>query len=893
MKLPSLILLPIAMLIALAAAPAAATADPQNPRGAAGPAAHPDGNKAYEHIRFLASDALKGRSSGTAGYRKAAEYVAGKFKELGLQPAGDKGSWFQEVEIKDYQEFLQPIRLEITSPGRRSYFPGYGRDFQPVAGTGSGTVKGRLAFAGYGVVSDKAGWNDYEGLDARGRIVMILGGAPAGMDPEERKRWSLEEKVKVAVARGAIGLILMNPAAAGQRLTTVQRQTGSIEKKGACPPGFIVVRAARGFCDDAFYVAGKSWRYNASRLMREKKPFPLAIDTAALMEVHSILDSRTAPNVIGLMPGVDPTLKDEYIVFGGHLDHLGVGMDGFTYNGADDNATSIATILEVLRVLKANNFKPRRSLVFGAWMGEELGLRGSAWYTEHPPFPLEKTALYMNIDMVGTGDTDLWVGGLYEFPDLFNLIRQGLDPELQKKMNARLQYKGSDHTSFELKGVPAISLRSGAPLTPELDDEHPEYHLPGDKAEYIRPELLQEAAEYHCRVINTLANTDQELVDPEYFTGYIHRDATVIDMHCDTISRYIAGEDLKQDLPTGHIDIPKLKRGSVDLQVFASYVAVPRTDVDKMTAAKRAFDQIDATHRLIAENPNDLALVLNPGEVMPLKGSNKTGILIAIEGGYAIENDLSLLRSFYRAGVRLMTLTHWNRTDWADASGDEKAELGGLTPFGEQVVREMNKLGMIIDVSHAHDETFWDVLRVSTKPVVASHSCARGLSDHFRNLSDDMLKALAKNGGVVGINFAVGFLNADIDKKQNEILSELGRKYGLPENPLTWDKADPEARSTVLKETRRRMSQYEGMVDAKTVVNHIDHIVKVTGSADYVGLGSDFDGIEMTPKGLENIGKIGAITEELRARGYKESDIRKILGGNFLRVFRAVSQNPS
>ena len=236
-------------------------------------------------------------------------------------------------------------------------------------------------------------------------------------------------------------------------------------------------------------------------------------------------------------------------------------------------------------------------------------------------------------------------------------------------------------------------------------------------------------------------------------------------MHCDTISRYMAGEDLTKDLATGHIDIPKLKKGSVDLQVFAAYVAVPRNETEKHGAAKRAFDQIDAIHKLIGENPNDLALVLRPAEVVPLKYTNKTGILIAIEGGYAIENDLSLLRSFYKAGVRLMTLTHWNRTDWADASGDEKAELGGLTEFGEQVIREMNRLGMIIDVSHAHDETFWDVLRVSTKPVVASHSCARALCNHFRNLTDDMLRALAKNGGVVGINFAPGFLSAGLRKK--------------------------------------------------------------------------------------------------------------------------------
>jgi len=849
-----------------------------------------------EHLRLLTAPAMKGRRSGTVEYRRAAEYMAARFKEYGLRPAGDNGSWFQEVELKDYKEFLQPVRLEITAPVRRIYFPGRGRDFQPLEGTGSGIVKGKLAFAGYGIASPDAGWNDYEGIDAGGRIVMVLAGAPEWFGAGGKKEWTIEKKIQTAAASGAVGMIEMDLAIPGRPLRTVARASSSLATGDACPKNFIVVRASASFCDDAFYVAGRSWRYHASSMLRDRKPGPLAIDASVEMEVHAIWDNRTAPNVIGVMPGSDPRLKDEYLVLGGHLDHLGVGTDGFVYPGADDDASSAAAILEVLRVLQANRFEPRRTLVFCAWMGEEMGLKGSTWYTEHPAFPLDRTALYMNIDMVGTGDTDLWVGGLYEFSELFDLIREGLDPEMQRKLHARLQYRGSDHTSFRRKGVPWISLRTGNPLTPELDDEHPEYHQPGDLPDYIRPELLELAADYHCQIITHLANTDRKLLDPIHLTRFIHRDNTVVDLHCDTIGRYMNGEDLTLDLPAGHIDIPKLKRGSVDLQVFAAYVGVPRSEQDKMTAAKRAFDQIDAIHKFVSENPEDLAIVRDPSEVAPLKNENKTGVLIAIEGGYAIENDLGLLRSFYRSGVRLMTLTHWNRTDWADASGDERAELGGLTPFGEEVVREMNRLGMIIDVSHVHDETFWDVLRLTSQPVVASHSCARGLSDHFRNLSDDMLQALAKNGGVIGINFAPGFLNAELDKKQGEALAEIAAKYGVPPSPAAWEKVDPKVREKIMAELAARTAEFEkavGVVDVRTVVNHIDHVVKVTGSADHVGLGSDYDGIGAPPRGLENIGKIMAVTEELSARGYKEEDIRKILGENFLRVFRAVARADS
>jgi membrane dipeptidase len=369
------------------------------------------------------------------------------------------------------------------------------------------------------------------------------------------------------------------------------------------------------------------------------------------------------------------------------------------------------------------------------------------------------------------------------------------------------------------------------------------------------------------------------------------KDAFVVDLHCDTIGRVLAGEDLRQDLPQGHIDLPKLRRGGVGLEVFACYVPVPQTDADKHQAAHKAIAQIESVHQLAGENPDNLEVVLTAADVGRLRTTGKTLVLIGIEGGYAIENDLRLLRAFYREGVRLMTLTHWNRTDWADASGDAAAELGGLNAFGESVVREMNRLGMIIDVSHAHDETFWDVLRISSAPVVASHSCCRALSEHHRNLSDEMLKALAKNGGMIGINFYPAFLNADIEKRQMALLAEVAAKHGLPGSWQDLMKIEPARRDPVLEEYKIRSAALElPRVDIKTVVDHIDHVVRVTGNADHVGLGSDFDGMSETPVGLENIGELPRLTAELLARRYNDGDVRKILGGNFLRVFQAVEK---
>lgn len=846
----------------------------------------PHGKRAWEHTNILASDQFKGRKSGTPEYLKAAEYVAKKMTEYGLQPGGDDGTYFQPVKFKGWQHVEPPMRLEITTPKQITFAPGRSRDFLPNRGTGSGIVKGQLVFAGYGLQTKTYEWDDYAGLNIEGKIVLLVPGAPEFMEKLPKIKKTTNDKIKTAVEKGAAGVLFMN---IGDGLKGRRYLEGA--RKGTCPEGFVVLTANERALDEIFYSAGLSWRTLISQTLRKKHSITTSLDATVEMEVHFIEEDREAPNILGIIPGRHPELKEEYILVGGHLDHLGVGMDGVIYNGADDNAASVAVILELARVFQAYKFRPARSIVFAAWAGEELGLIGSKLYTQHPIYPLEKTVVYMNMDMVGCGDDDLYAGGMWEFADFYDILKQNMSDTFKEKLRYRLDYRGSDHTSFLNKGVTSISLRTGNPLTRGLEDEHPEYHRPGDDPSLIQPELLELAAEYYRELIEFLANTEQNLLDPIHHINFLHKNSMLVDMHCDTISRHLRGVDLTQDNDRGHIDIPKLKQGAVDLQVFACYVGPPRDEAQKNQAAKRAFDQIDAVHELVENNPEDLLLVTEYEDLRKLRGTRKTGVLIGIEGGYAIENDIRLLRSFYRSGVRLMTLTHWLDTSWADASGDPDPQLGGLTELGEQVVREMNKLSMIIDLSHAHDETFWDVLAITEDPVIASHSCCRALSEHHRNLSDEMLEALAKNGGVIGINYSPGFLDADSANKLDALRSELLEKYGLPEDRREFAQADPEAREKFRTEYRVRSEELQKTlprVDVKTVVDHIEHVIKVTGNANHVGLGSDFDGIGRTPEGLEHAGKLAGITAELVRRGHKDSDIQKILGGNFLRVFQKV-----
>jgi membrane dipeptidase len=295
-------------------------------------------------------------------------------------------------------------------------------------------------------------------------------------------------------------------------------------------------------------------------------------------------------------------------------------------------------------------------------------------------------------------------------------------------------------------------------------------------------------------------------------------------------------------------------------------------------AARVALEQIDLIHRYTERSPT-LEMAYTAADVRRIHQHHKIASLIGIEGGHAIENSLGALRQFYALGVRYMTLTHVNTIDWADAATDS-AKHGGLTPFGEEVVREMNRLGMLVDLSHVSDETMRDALRVSQAPVIFSHSSARAIADHPRNVPDDVLAMLRTNGGVVMTNFYSAFTDPQAARIMHDMVGvERGFKTEHPNDPAAvdslmaaWRAAHPIPRGTV-----------------STVADHVDHLVKVAG-IDHVGLGSDFDGISSTPVGLEDVSTFPNLTAELLRRGYSDGDVKKILGLNVLRVMEQAEQ---
>lgn len=328
--------------------------------------------------------------------------------------------------------------------------------------------------------------------------------------------------------------------------------------------------------------------------------------------------------------------------------------------------------------------------------------------------------------------------------------------------------------------------------------------------------------------------------------------------------------DLSKRLDSGQTDIPRLREGGVKAQFWSVYIPS-----EQPNPARTVLDQIDLVYRMCERYPNDFTLATSADEVEAAVKAGKIASLIGIEGGIAIEDDLAMLRDFARLGARYMTLTHNKTLGWADAATDDPKH-GGLSPFGDRVVREMNRLGMFVDISHVSPDTMDDVLRISKAPVIASHSSARAIADHPRNVPDAILKQIPANGGVIMVNFYSGFVVPEAVKQNRESRAELMKKHPDPaayrKAQIEYNQSHPIPRGTV-----------------KDVADHIEHMIKVAG-VDHVGIGSDFDGITAWPVGLEDVSDYPRLTEELLRRNLSETDIHKILGGNVLRAFRKVGQ---
>jgi membrane dipeptidase len=368
----------------------------------------------------------------------------------------------------------------------------------------------------------------------------------------------------------------------------------------------------------------------------------------------------------------------------------------------------------------------------------------------------------------------------------------------------------------------------------------------------------------------------------------IHKRAVAVDMHADTTQRLVDENlDISQRLADGHLDAARMKEGGLDAQFFSIWVEPDLYGGGGPTAVRRADEQIAAVRALAEKHPETWELATTAADIRRIAGQGKLAALMGIEGGYPVDEKIENLERYYRAGVRYMTLTWSVSLNWAGSSGDEKGKGLGLNEFGRQVVREMNRLGMMIDVSHVSDKTFWDTINTSTKPVIATHSACRAIAKVPRNLDDEMIRALAKKGGVVCVPFYPEFIEPGWGEKRKQVDAQIAAEV---QQASAQESGGPGRKKMARDRVRRR--EYARRLPPVTVsrlVDHIDHIVKLVG-VDHVGVGSDFDGILATLSDLPTVAEFPNLTKELLRRGYSEEDVDKILGGNVLRLMEQVEQ---
>ncbi len=365
----------------------------------------------------------------------------------------------------------------------------------------------------------------------------------------------------------------------------------------------------------------------------------------------------------------------------------------------------------------------------------------------------------------------------------------------------------------------------------------------------------------------------------------ITREAILIDTHNDVPSNTIDGYDIGAPNPKAQTNLARMN-GFLGAEFFAVFVDAEY--VNGNHAANRTLQMIDTVKTdIIHRYPGDFVFATTADEIVRAHNEHKIAALMGIEGGHAIEDSLRLLRDYYALGIRYMTLTHFNTNNWADAQGDadnpQVHHHGGLTPFGKDVVREMNRLGMMVDISHTADTTFYDAIATSSAPIIASHSSCRALDDHTRNMTDDMIRALAKNGGTIQINFECSYLSQRYNDASKPLMAKLMPRYREAQKI-----ADPAAREAAIAALMKEGASIPPAT-LQDVVAQIDHAVKI-GGIDHVGIGTDFDGSTCVPEDLDSYSKFPALTRALLEKGYSADDIKKIYGGNILRVMRAVEQ---
>ncbi len=690
-----------------------------------------EGQTILNYIKVLADNSMEGRKSGLEGARKAENYIAGKFKEWGIEPAGENNGYFQNIFIEFFN--IEPgVNFEIlTDRKNRKFF--YGDDWSIQKFSGSGDFESEIVFVGYGIHAPEKGYDDYSGVNIKDKIVLFRTGLPTKLEKKLKEESKIENRIKAAQKLGAKGALIFSDSSQGRffRLRL---------KKEIYKPDFVILRIKDNVVNFIFEDLPTEIRYLFSEIDKKLKPMSFETGTKARIHVKTTFDEkRIAKNILGKISGIDKNLKDEYVMIGAHMDHLGINPLGEVMNGANDNASGTSVVMEIARVMKLNKIKPKRTIIFCLWGAEEQGLLGSKYYTEHPLYSLEKTIAYFNLDMVGHGNGKVNFRGIYYGPEIWEFLKKNLEKDIMEYVNpGRGGPGGSDHTYFLRNGVPGFALMTSG--------YHFKYHRSRDDWDLIKPLILERTARFVYESVLMLANSKESFLFPKRRERYIWKNQNIVNYHALTISKVL---EKFMNIKDKDIDIqciiPDFREGFSENEL--------RLDILK---------QIDKLQTEIRKSKG-LIYYTNASAIFPNTRQGKITLIAGLKGISSFKDDYSWLRIFAKQGIHCLFL------DKNDLSFKENI----LCVDSKNLIKTANEAGVLLVISGLNDEQIKEILKVSKRPILL-------VSEKIP--SEEYINLIKEGEHALGLKFSEKESPADYFKKLSEAKEKLGS-----ENILIWN----------------------------------------------------------------------------------------------------------
>lgn len=688
-----------------------------------------DEKAAYSYIKALACDCMQGRKSGHPSAAKSEEYIASKFKEWGIEPAGDNNTYFQNFTIA-YRNVGVGAALEIwTDKLKRDFY--YGEDWRVQSYSGSGNFVAEIVFVGYGIHAPEKGYDDYAGLDIKDKLVLFTSDTPARFAKKMEEEAKMDNRIKAAQKLGARGVIGFRPPTSQSRYFRLR------VSKELYDPHFVILTVETRVTDFIFKELLTDLRFPFSEIGRTGQPQSFATGVKAFVAVNAEYDpERATRNVLAKLTGIDPKLKHEYVVIGGHMDHLGISPNGDVYNGANDNASGTAVAMEIARALKANKVKLKRTVIFAGWAAEEQGLLGSYYYCDNASHPIEKTVTYFNMDMVAHGGEKVRFSGEYYGPLVWETLKAKMPKSIMDNaLASRGGPGGSDHSPFLAKGVPAFGV--GSP------GHHFKYHHVRDDIELVKPDVLKRIGDAVYAAVVVMANEEKDFIQPRRQSNYNLKYQNLVNFKPAQLVKVI---EHRKDVKNSHVD---LQLAFIEEKEGLSGDALRVDIINSLFAAE---DKIRKARGLqVFRSTSSVSMAVRGG---------RTTIMAGLKGMQAIQDNPPWAGVLARQGAYFVM-------------ADDLAALfegDALRESGKAIIKALNKGGLLLIAQPESEAQATALLKASTKPIVVLATATPGQA---------VLDLVKKKQAAVGLILMKDADVAAYFERLDKIKEAIGAQYAM------------------------------------------------------------------------------------------------------------------